>query len=90
MNWSELYDIIEKAYLRIGLPTVILTVMFMAYFGILSSPVNAFEEKLGRHIVQTTLQLVENRRQTKILAAICRHLVGNGPGCDLDPPDLAP
>lgn len=83
MNWGEMYDIIEKAYLRIGLPTIILTVMFAAYFGFLQSPANAIEAKLGQHIVDTTTQAFEAKRQTRLLAAICRKLTGDPKDCDL-------
>ncbi len=74
MTWQEGYDIAEKAYLRIGLPTALVTIGLLASFGILTSPVSALEKKIDDHLVQSTLMLKETQDQTRLLRTICRSL----------------
>lgn len=74
MTWQEGYDIAEKAYLRIGLPTALVTIGLLAYFGVLSSPVSALEKKIDEHIVTQTQVLQETQEQTRYLKEICKAL----------------
>ena len=74
MTWQEGYDIVEKAYLRIGLPTALVSIGLLAYFGILSSPVSALEKKIDEHIVTQTQVLQETQYQTRLLKEICKAL----------------
>lgn len=74
MTWQEGYDMVEKAYLRIGLPTALVTIGLLAYFGVLTSPVSALEKKVDEHIIDQKLVLLESQKHTRLLHAICRGL----------------
>lgn len=74
----ESYNMFERFYTRVGLPSVLLVVVGLAYFGVFSSPVSAVEKKLDEHLIQSQTLLTETQEQTRLLKTICRSLAKPG------------
>lgn len=69
------YDLVERAVMRLGLPTVLIFVGLTFFAGWWSSPVTRSEAMLQTHITQYDVRsralLRESRRQTLLLHSMC-------------------
>lgn len=65
------YDLMERAMLKIGLPTVLVIVGIAFFAGWLPSPLSRMEAAMASHQVATVTLFEEKQRQTHLLRKIC-------------------
>ena len=71
-NWiDQKYDLLERAVLKIGLPTILIAIGLGFFAGWIPSPLSRMGEAMAEHQTSTIMLFEEKQRQTHLLRKIC-------------------
>lgn len=85
---KENYEILERAFLRLGFPTVMVVLLLWLVWGAFDTSITRAEATLNAHVIQSRGALLEARKQTRLLYRMC--LVSTEPQKCLEAATLPP